>query len=122
MYSIFRTKSALQNGLTLSRKKTETMVVNGEDDDTNSESIITLGNQNINNVKESKYLGVMIAPGNPEAMIKHRIASTSSKFSEMKDVLSNHRINIKTRGKFMNAFIRTRLAYNSNNPNSPRSQ
>ena len=56
----------------------------------------------------------MIAPGNPEAMIEHQIASTSSKFSEMKDVLKNHRINIKTRGKFMNAFIRTRLTYNCN--------
>ena len=72
--------------------KTETMVVNDEDDDTNSESIITLGNQMINNVKEFKYLGVMIAPGNPEAMIEHPIASTSSKFSEIKDVLINHRI------------------------------
>ena len=47
-------------------------------------------------------------------MIEHRIASTSSKFSEIKDVLTNHRINIKTRGKFMNAFIRTRLRYNCN--------
>ena len=110
MYSIFRTKSALQKGMniveeifTLSRKKTETMVVNGEDDDTNSELIITLGNQKIKNVKEFKYLGVMIALGDPEAMIKLRIASTSSKFSEIKDLLTNHRINIKTRGKFMNA-------------------
>ena len=126
MFSIFRTKIALQKGmeivenvftrygLTLSRKKTETMVVNGGHCDTNSESIITLGNQKIKNVKEFKYLGVKIAPNNPRAMVEHRIASASSKFAEMKDVLTNHRINIKTRGKFMNAFIRTRLTYNCN--------
>ena len=74
MFVIFRTKEALQAGmeiaeavltrygLTLSRKKTETMVVNGDQEETTSESNIKVGDKNINNVSIFKYLGVKIFP------------------------------------------------------------
>ena len=95
-------------------KKTEIMAINGEHGGMNSESIITYGNQKINDAMEFKYLGVNIVPSNPTAMVEHRITSAPSNFAEMNDVFTNHRINIKTRGKFMNAFIRTPLTYNCN--------
>ena len=124
MFVIFRTKEALQAGmeiaeavltrygLTLSRKKTETMVVNGDLEETTSESIIKLGDKNIKNVSVFKYLGVKISPKNDKVMIQHRIESASAKFAELKDMFKNHRINTKVRARFMNAFVRSRLAYN----------
>ena len=124
MFVIFRTKEALQAGmeiaeavltrygLTLSRKKTETMVVNGDQEETTSESIIKLGDKNIKNVSVFKYLGVKISPKNDKVMIQHRIESASAKFAELKDMFKNHRINTKVRARFMNAFVRSRLAYN----------
>ena len=99
-------------GLTLSRKKTETMVVNGDQEETTSESIIKLGDKNIKNVSVFKYLGVKISPKNNKVMIQHRIESASAKFAELKDMFKNHRINTKVRAKFMNAFVRSRLSYN----------
>ena len=102
MFVIFRTKEALQRGmeiaetvltrygLTLSRKKTETMVVNGNHEETTSESIIKLGEYDIKNVQAFKYLGIKIAPNNNNVMIQHRIGSASSKFSELKDMFKNH--------------------------------
>lgn len=123
MYIVFKTKEALRKGmiiveevfsrygLTLSRSKTETMVVNGEESDTNYESIIMLGNIKIKNVKQFKYLGVQFAPRDNSTMIQHRIATASANFAEFKNMFKNHRINIKTRA-FMNAYIRSRLTYN----------
>ena len=124
MFVIFRTKEALQRGmeiveetftrygLTLSRKKTETMVVNGDPEETRNESLITLGDKNIKNVQTFKYLGVKFSPNNNKVMIQHRIGSASSKFAELKDMFKNHRINTSIRTKFLNAFVRSRLAYN----------
>ena len=124
MYTIFRNRATLQKGmimveevftrygLTLSRKKTETMVVNGPEEDTTSESIITLGTSKIKNVQQFKYLGVQISPNSNIVMIQHRIASATAKFAELKDMFKNHRINIKIRVKFLMAFVRSRLTYN----------
>ena len=86
--------------------------MNGTEDDTKSKSLITLGDKKIENVEEFKYLGVKIAPRNDNIMMQHRIATATSKFAEMKDMFKNHRINVKTRTKFLNSFVRSRLAYN----------
>ena len=121
---IFRNRATLQKGmimveevftrygLTLSRKKTETMVVNEPEEDTTSESIITLGTSKIKNVEQFKYLGVQISPNNNIVVIQHRIASVTAKFAELKDMFKNHRINIQIRVKFLMAFVRSRLTYN----------
>ena len=62
-------------GLTLSRKKTETMVVNGNPIETQSQSLITLGDKKIKNVQTFKYLGAKISPKNNKVMIQHHIGS-----------------------------------------------
>lgn len=124
MFIIFKTKEALQKGmiivenvfsrygLTLSRKKTETMLINGDQADTESETLIKLEDKNIKNVKSFKYLGVKIAPADNNIMIQHRISTAIAKFAEMKNMFKNHRISVKIRAKFLNVFIRSRLTYN----------
>ena len=125
MVMFFKTKEALQEGLdiiesvlsryglTLSRKKTETMVVNGSPDETIQESIVHVGDYKIKNVSEFCYLGVLISSVNPSRVVEHRIASASAKFAELKHMLQDQRINLKTRSLYMNAFIRSRLTYNT---------
>ena len=93
MVLVFRTKEALQQGLevvetvlaryglTLARSKTETLVVNGPDHDTYSESLVTLGDTALKNVTEFKYLGVMVSSTEPSKLIEHRVASAISKFA-----------------------------------------
>ena len=61
-------------GLTLSRPKTESMTLNFDETTTNSESIMSLGADNIKNVLEFKYLGVMLCPDKPNRLIEHRVA------------------------------------------------
>ena len=124
MCIIFRNKEALQKGLEimesvfcrygliLSRKKTETMVVNGDDDETWSPSLVTLGHYKIKNTTEFKYLGILLSVVNPSSSTQHRIAATIGKFAELQSMLQDQRICLRTRGSFMNSFIRSRLAYN----------
>ena len=95
------------------------MTLNFDSEITNSESLIKLGNTEIKNVLEFKYLGVMLSPENPTRLIEHRIASATAKFHELKKVFTNNRISIKTRGRYLNAFVRSRLCYNIATWNNP---
>ena len=121
MVMFFKTKEALQEGLeiiesvlsryglTLSQKKTETMVVSDSPDEIIQESIVHVGDYKIKNVSEFCYLGILISSVNPSRIVEHRIASASAKFAELKHMLQDQRINLKTRSLYMNAFIRSRL-------------
>ena len=63
----------------------------------------------------------MLAPNQPTRLIEHGISSASAKFHEMRKILTNKRLSRKVRGRYFNAFVRSRLCYNIatwNNPDS----
>lgn len=120
---IFKTKPALQIGLetteavfkrfglNVSRDKTETMVVNGEKEDAEARSICEVGGFKIKHSQEFKYLGTMIRQEGITRTIEHRIASAVGKWCELKKLLLDGRIKVKTRAKYLMAFVRSRLTY-----------
>ena len=57
-------------------------------------------------------VGVLILSVNLRQVAEHRIASASAKFAELKHMLQDQRINLKTQSLYMNAFIRSRLFFN----------
>ena len=61
-----------------------------------------------------KYLGCFIhqeEPNTGESEINHRIQLATAKFAEMSNLLQNFQINLRTRIKFLNSFVRSRLTY-----------
>ena len=103
-------KTLNEYGLSLSIKKTETQVVNSLSDYTMA-SLIKLNNVAIKNSKVFKYLGVNIDPESDTEMTAHRIAAGWGKFSELKRVLCDHRINMGIRVQFLQAYCCSRLTY-----------
>ena len=106
-------------GSILSRPKTESMTLNHDEETIKSESLISLDEEKIKNVLEFKYLGVTLSPQKPTRLIEHRIASATAKFHELRKVLTNGRISVRTRGRYMNAFVRSKLFYNIATWNNP---
>ena len=109
-------------GLTINNIKTETMVINHSilDDALYSDSVITLQDVSLNNVKHFKYLGAVInyeEPNTGEAELNHRIQAANAKFAQMSNLLQNHNISLRTRIKFLNSFVRSRLIYSCQNWN-----
>ena len=64
-------------------------------------------------MSEFCYQGVLISSVNPSRVVEHRIASASAKFAELKHMLQDQRINLKTRSLYMNAFILSHLTCDS---------
>ena len=52
-------------------------------------------------------------------LIEHRIASATAKFHEFRKIPTNGRKSARTRGRYMNAFVRSRLCYNIATWNNP---
>ena len=102
-------------GLTISTKKTKTLILNYTDPPENyPKSFITINNIKIENVKTFKYLGVKInyqETDTGKTEIKYRISTANFKFRELKHVFENHKIKLSTRIKFYNAYVRSRLTY-----------
>ena len=100
-------------GLTISTLKTKTMCFNVPTNMMDSESLVCLGNEAIDNVKQFTYLGHTLSNEETEqsAFLSHRIASAYSKWNDLKRVLTDSRIFIRTRVKFLNACVRSRLTY-----------
>ena len=55
----------------------------------------------------------MISSKTPSRLVEHRISSATAKFAELKRVLQDYRIHAKVRGRFLNAYVRSRLCYNA---------
>ena len=107
-------------GLTINEKKTETMIVNCDDQEEYPDSVITLNGTPLKNTKLFKYSGSYIDAEDPntgDAEVNHRIQIANAKFSEMTNLLQNYRINLRTRVLFLNSFIRSRLTYSCQNWN-----
>ena len=113
-------------GLKINKLKTETMILNhhviGNDYPT---SIISLGDTPLKNVADFTYLGSNInneEPSTGDGEINNRIQIATSKFNEMSNLLQNHRINIHTRVKFLDSYVRSRLTYACQNWNLSSNQ
>ena len=114
-------------GLTINKAKTETMIINY--DATNAiaypETITSIDGTPLNNVRKFKYLGChidCIEPSTGDTEINHRIQVAMLKFTEMSNLLQNFQINLKTRVKFLNSFVRSRLTYSCQNWNLTKHQ
>lgn len=101
-------------GLTLAYSKTETMVVNGDAEETNAKTLISIKGHDLKNTASFKYLGNMISQPKPKAdqeLTDFRIQSGWAKYYSMKEVFLNRTVKSKLKGQLLNAFVRSRLCY-----------
>ena len=100
-------------GLIISHTKTKTMSFNVPNSATIPNSLVKLNDKPIENVTKFPYLGHALSneENNHTALITQRISSAYQKFNELKQVLTDRRIRLKTRVKFLTACVRTRLTF-----------
>ena len=100
-------------GLVISASKTKTMSFNVSDDILSADSLVKLNHTKIDNVRTFPYLGHSVSNegNNNSSLITQRIASAFAKFNEIRQVLTDRRINLKTRVKFLHACVRSRLTF-----------
>ena len=108
--------------LILSRPKTESMEMNCVESTTKSESLVSQDEDKIKKVLEFKYLGVMLSPKKPTRLIEYQVAFAIAKFHELRKVLRNGRISVKSRGRYLNLFAHSRLCCNIATGNNPEQQ
>ncbi|XP_066923477.1 uncharacterized protein [Clytia hemisphaerica] len=104
-------------GFTINVSKTETMTIN---QDQYLDSIISLREEQLKNVKEFKYLGAVLnhlQPNTGEAELNQRIQRAIVKFAQMSNLLQNFHINLRVRIFFLNSFVRSRLMHSCQNWN-----
>ena len=110
-------------GLILSLPKTETMVVNDDDSGEQSKpTLVSFEGFDLKNTQEFKYLGLMTSTTNESKFLQHRIAMALSKFASLKPLLTDQRIAMGLRLKFLNSFVRSRLTYSAATWNLKESQ
>lgn len=100
-------------GLVLSLDKTQSMILNYQGEEY-PESILTINNQKIKNLKTFKYLGAMLSynePGTSGMEISHRIGMANAKFASLKKLLCNYHLKLSIRVRFYEVYIRSRLCY-----------
>ena len=102
-------------GLKISTGKTETMAFNVSEQIKAKESFISIGDVALTNVRTFKYLGNMIANNEkyPSHFLSFRISSAFQKWTELKHVLTDQRILMSTRVKFLEACLCSRLLYST---------
>ena len=100
-------------GMKISYSKTETMVFNVNEAIKNLESHINFGNNKIKNVRTFKYLRyTIINDGEKTSCFLHaRIEAAFQKWNELKHVLTDRRIRLSTRVRFLTTCVRSRLLY-----------
>ena len=102
-------------GLKMSTDKTETMAFNVAEDIKSKPSLISVGGVELKNVCKFKYLGHMITNNDedPSHFLTLRISSAFQKWNELKHVLTDRKIYMSTRIRFLEAYIRSRLFYSA---------
>ena len=101
------------------------MIINYASANEYPKSIISIDDIPLNNVHKFEYLGCYIdylEPNSDDSEINLRIQMASVKFNEMSNLMQNFQINLKTRVKFLNSFVRSRLTYACQNWNITQSQ
>lgn len=111
LYEIFS-----EHGLNINNTKTETMILNFKETDTNTypTTICTIGDVKLNNTRTFKYLGAILEFDNPntgQVELENRINSARGKFYQLKSLFTNRKIRLKTRVRFFESLVRSRLTY-----------
>ena len=97
-------------GLTISFGKTKTQVFNDKEL-AEKPSLISVNGTEIENVQDFVYLGQLFTTKDNASFTDHRIARAIAKFNELRKVLTDTNINLRTRRKFLEACVRMRLTY-----------
>ena len=102
-------RASEQNGLKININKTETLVVSKNEVPVCS---IRAGDQNVKQVDSFKYLGSLItSDGRCIKEIKKRIAVAKTSFLNMKTLLCNLKMSMRTRIKALKTYIWSVLTY-----------
>ena len=102
--SVDKTKS--MEFLPLKRKKGEVFE--------EGRSLITMKGEKVEHVQHFKYLGSFKTddePGISNKEISYRTGLATGKFNSMKHIFCNHQIKLKTRIRFYDCFVKSRLLY-----------
>ena len=102
--------TCLRFGLTISFTKTKTQVFNDNILAAKS-TLFSIGDNVIENVTEFVYLGQVITADREGCFTDHRVARATAKFNEMRTVLTDTRVNLRTRRKLLEACVRSRLTF-----------
>ena len=106
-------------GLCINVSKTETIILNHMLLEYKyPDIIISLYNVPLPSSTEFKYLDSYISqnvPNTGNIEINHPIQMSYAKFATMANLLQNSKIHLKTRVKFLNSFVRSRLTYSCHN-------
>ena len=89
-------------GLTTSFKKTKTQVFN-DNALAIKPTLFSIGKNLVENVKEFVYLGQVITTDNDGCFTVHRVARATAKFNELRTVLKDTRVNLRTHRKLLEA-------------------
>ena len=74
-------------------------------------TLFNTGEQAIENVRKFTYLGQVITTEENGCFTEHRISRTISKFNELRNVLTDINVNLRTRRKLLESCVRSRLTY-----------
>ena len=97
-------------GLTISFKKTKTQVFN-DPDLAEEQTLFSIGEEIIENVQQFTYLGQVISCTKKVSFTDYRTARATAKFNELRNILTDKKINMKTRKKLLESCVRSRLVY-----------
>ena len=97
-------------GLTIAYSKTKTQVFNDESL-AGMSSLINIGQNSIENVREFCYLGHLVTNRVGQNFTELRISRANAKFYELARMLKDSEINMGTRKKVLEACVRSRLVY-----------
>ena len=89
------------------------MAFNVDDAIKNQESLTNIDNNKIKNVRTFKYLGYTITNDEEKTsrFLHARIGAAFQKWNELKHVLTDRRIRLSTRARFLMTCVRSRLLY-----------
>ena len=97
-------------GLSVSFGKTKTQVFNDEEL-ASRPSLFKIGDDMIENVQEFTYLGHVISNSEDICFTEHCVSRATAKFNELRNVLCDTDVNLRTRRKILEACVRSRLLY-----------
>ena len=98
--------------MNISWKKTKTQVFNDPSKElAEMPSLVRIDGNDIENVKEFVYLGHVFSNDGIMVSTEHRISRANAKFQQLREVLSDHRVNRATRWKLLEAYVVPRLLY-----------
>ena len=103
-------ETCLRFGLNISFAKTKTQVFHNNEL-ADKPSLLNIGDEVIENVKSFTYLGHQITTETNKTFTEHRIACAFAKFNELRGVLSDIHVNVRSRRKLVESCVRSRLTY-----------